>query len=390
MSSNQKTEKKDAPITKETTSVPLPSKEEPQKKDNIITEEAPKNENKITFEVPDHTESDLINAFENLKIGTNEANNNENRNIPEKPIEPQPEPEPEPEISEEKFKEISKKKYDKFISLLKSNSFKKIVFMVGAGISTTSGIPDFRSKDGIFHRLKEKYKMERPEDVFELEKFYENPKFFNEFAREFLSKNYTPTKFHYFMSFLSNKKLVKYVFTQNIDCLEAKSIVDQKKVIYAHGNFLSAHCPRCKTSLDYFKFNQKFMKGTDVNCKKCKGPCKYNIVFYGERLNQTFFPAQEDIKDADLAIVCGTSLQVFPFSMLPQYVGDKCWRVVVDINKIRPNLFTYADENSRDLYIGEKSDEFVMNVLKDCKWKFEFEKFVEDIKKKLGRNKYFK
>lgn len=350
-------------------------------------EEPQKNENKITSE--DTAESNLINAFENLKIdSTNENSPNENKIEPEEPLEAQPEP--EPEISEEKFKEISQKKYEKFINLLKSNSFKKIVFMVGAGISTTSGIPDFRSKDGIFQKLKEKYKMERPEDVFELYKFYENPKFFNEFAREFLSKNYTPTKFHYFMSFLCHKNLVKYIFTQNIDCLEAKSIVDQQKVIYAHGNFLSAHCPRCKKDLDYYKFHNKFMKGTDVTCKKCNGPCKYNIVFYGEQLNKKYFSTHEDIKDADLAIICGTSLQVFPFSALPQEVGDECWRVVVDINKVRPNLFEYAEENSRDLYVGQKSDDFVDSVLKDCKWKFEFEKFVEDIKKKLGRHKYFR
>lgn len=288
------------------------------------------------------------------------------------------------ELTEKEIEEIQNNKYEKLVQLLKSNSIKKIAFMVGAGISTASGIPDFRSSGGIFEKLQKKYGLEYAETVFELSTFFENQTYFNEFSREFLKESFEPTKFHYFMGFLCDKKLVKYVFTQNIDCLESKSIIDQSKVIYAHGNFLEAHCPTCKANIDFEDFNKRFLKGETVLCLDCKKPCKYKIVFYGEALPLEFFKASKDILDVDLAIVSGTSLKVYPFNNLPNQLKPDAWRAVVDICKV--GYLNYDDSDSKDVFIKSNCEDFVAKIVKDCGWEKEFEDYIKKAKQTLSKS----
>ena len=92
---------------------------------------------------------------------------------------------------------VSNIKYHNFIELLKSGKFKKISFMTGAGISTTAGIPDFRSSDsGLFKKLQDKYKLDTPEQFFEIGTFKKSPEMFYEFAKEFDITKYKATPTH--------------------------------------------------------------------------------------------------------------------------------------------------------------------------------------------------
>ena len=136
-----------------------------------------------------------------------------------------------------------KGKYPEFIDRLKNNKFQKIVFLVGAGISTSAGIPDFRSKKGIFNKIKQKYNLGSPRDFFDINFFYKNPSLFYEFSKEFIIETYKPTLFHYFMSFINHKNLLYYIFTQNIDNLESHLNIDKDKIIFARGNLYEASCP---------------------------------------------------------------------------------------------------------------------------------------------------
>ena len=95
--------------------------------------------------------------------------------------------------------------------------------MVGAGISTTAGIPDFRSKTGLFKQLQDKYNLSSPEEFFEKQTFLEKPQYFYEFTKLFDLSKVNPTISHKFMNFILTKNIVKYIFTQNIDGLEIKA-----------------------------------------------------------------------------------------------------------------------------------------------------------------------
>lgn len=92
--------------------------------------------------------------------------------------------------------EIYYRKYSRFITRLKKNDFKEVIFMVGAGISTTAGIPDFRSKTGLFKKLQEKYHLSSPEEFFYKSTFLENPLYFYEFCKYFDLSNIEPTITH--------------------------------------------------------------------------------------------------------------------------------------------------------------------------------------------------
>ncbi len=271
--------------------------------------------------------------------------------------------------------EIFNIKYNEFISLFKNNFFKKIIFMVGAGISTTAGIPDFRSKTGLFKQLQEKYNMNSPEEFFEISTFLENPNFFYEFCKIFDLSKTKPTLTHKFISFLTKKNIVKYIFTQNIDGLELKAKINNEKIIFAHGTFSKGHCPQCKREIDIEEINKCINEGKIKYCDICNGPCKPNIVFYGEPLPEEFFQKGNNCFDADLIIIMGTSLQVHPFASLPIVTTQECWKVVFNMNHV--GKFGYDFLSSNSLFLQGKTDQVVYNFIHDSGLENQFLEFLK-------------
>ena len=207
-----------------------------------------------------------------------------------------------------------------------------IVFFGGAGVSTESGIPDFRSKDGLYN-LKYKYP---PEEILSHSFFINNTKEFFEFYRDKMnSLKYEPNITHIKLSELEKKGKLKAVITQNIDGLHQKA--GSKNVLELHGSVLRNYCMKCKKAYDAkYVFNSK-----DIPLCDCGGIIKPDVVLYGEMLDDNIVSKSVDaIKRADVLIIGGTSLTVYPASSLIYYFkGEK----LVLINRDSTQMDSMAD-----------------------------------------------
>lgn len=199
-----------------------------------------------------------------------------------------------------------------------------IVFFGGAGVSTESGIKDFRSKDGLY-ALKSKYN--KPYEVMLSHSYFETyTSTFYEFYREFMiNKDAKPNFAHKYLAKLEKRKNLT-IITQNIDGLHQEA--GSKNVIELHGSILRNYCTNCQRpySLD------DILKMDNVpTCPKCGGIIKPDVVLYEEGLDQTTIAkACIKLQEADLLIVAGTSLSVYPAaSFLNYFFGDN----IVVINK---------------------------------------------------------
>lgn len=192
---------------------------------------------------------------------------------------------------------------------------KNIVFFGGAGVSTESGIPDFRSKDGLYNQ---KYKFP-PEQILSHTFFINNTEEFFKFYKEKMNcLKYEPNITHYKLSELEKQGKLKAVVTQNIDGLHQK--VGSKNVFELHGSVLRNYCMRCGK----FYSAEKVFNSEDVPRCTCGGIIKPDVVLYEEGLdNDTWDGAVDAIKNADTLIVGGTSLTVYPASGLINYFRGK-------------------------------------------------------------------
>lgn len=204
---------------------------------------------------------------------------------------------------------------------------------VGAGISTSAGIPDFRSPDtGLYANLAF-LDLEEPEDVFDISFFRENPKPFYALARELYPGRYRPTIAHSFIKLLYDKGILLKHFTQNIDCLERQAGLPGEMIVEAHGSFASQCCIDCKTPYPDEEMHQKVDQGEVPRCG-CGGYVKPDIVFFGEALPTSFFDNRTLPAVADLCIVMGTSLSVQPFASLPSFVKQDVPRVLINKEQV--------------------------------------------------------
>ena len=188
-----------------------------------------------------------------------------------------------------------------------------IVFFGGAGVSTESGLKDFRSKDGLYH-LHSKYG--RPyEEMLSHTYFMEHTDTFYEFYREFMiDTNVKPNAAHLYLSKLETRKNLT-IITQNIDGLH--QMAGSKKVIELHGSIHRNYCMRCHR---LFNLDDILKMDNVPICPHCNGLIKPDVVLYEEPLNQVSLDsAIIALSRADLLIVAGTSLRVYPASGLIRY-----------------------------------------------------------------------
>ena len=218
---------------------------------------------------------------------------------------------------------------------------KNIVFFGGAGVSTDSGIKDFRSKNGLYN-LKTKYSAE---EMLSSKIFYTDTKAFYEFYKNNLNcLNAKPNSVHYYLKKLEDMGKLKAIITQNIDGLHTKA--GNKKVYEIHGTIYKNHCLSCGKIYDAnYVFNAKGIP----KCTACGGIIKPNVILYGEMLDESFDKATKAIYQADMLIVAGTSLIVQPASSLVNLFKGK-YLVIINHDETcydtRANLVIHANLNN--------------------------------------------
>lgn len=208
--------------------------------------------------------------------------------------------------------------------------------MAGAGISTPSGIPDFRSPgSGLYDNLQQ-YDLPYAEAIFELTFFHHNPNPFFALAKELYPGNYQPNLTHYFVRLLHKKGQLLRMYTQNIDGLERLAGIPPDMLVEAHGTFATATCTACLRKYEAEDLRPDILRGTVPKCPTCKGVIKPDIVFFGEELPHHFFKYLTDFPLADLLIIMGTSLEVEPFASLAGAVRGSVPRLLINRDLVGP------------------------------------------------------
>lgn len=214
------------------------------------------------------------------------------------------------------------------------DSSDNIVFFGGAGVSTESQIPDFRSNDGIYQQKQFRY----PPEVMLSHDFYENHTYdFFDFYATMLFPDARPNQAHLKLAQWEKEGKLSAVVTQNIDGLH--QMAGSKTVYELHGSVKRNYCSKCGAFYDEsIVLNAK---GGIPYCEKCKGVVKPDVVLYGEGLdNATINNAVRAIKEADMLIVGGTSLVVYPAAgLINYYHGNK----LVLINRDNTSYDSKAD-----------------------------------------------
>ena len=296
---------------------------------------------------------------------------------------------------------------DALVELLSSRRAHKIVVLAGAGISVASGIPDFRSpKVGLYASIKDTASLRNKSAsfVFELEVFKKDPRPFWWIFSKMWPKTAkaVPTPFHFFIKLLDFHSLLLRCYTQNVDGLEKVAGVPEDKLVHAHGVIDICHCLNCqqeypiKYCLAQIEPNlnnpDNCIENTVVPiCEKCgANQIKPDMVFFHDFLpDQFFLQYPEDLDSADLLLIVGTSLEVYPFASLPKKVRPEVKRfVITNRNK---NLSMFKFKTDRDWLIEGDCQEIVFQLCEKLGWGNQLCAYIENriaIEYKWKENEY--
>jgi NAD-dependent histone deacetylase SIR2 len=240
-----------------------------------------------------------------------------------------------------------------------------IIVLTGAGISTSLGIPDFRSAKGIY-TLVEDLGLDDPQQVFDLSTFHDDPDIFYKVAHMILPPEgrWTPT--HSFIKALSDKGKLLRNYTQNIDNLEHAAGIPKDEYIQCHGSFATATCRTCGRQVEGSKIYHIIRAQQLPVCPKCHanrkaklknsdsvgdyGIMKPDITFFGEDLPQRFYDhLKQDIEKCGLLICIGTSLKVAPVNNIVNLIAEKIPQILInkdDLSHVEfdVSVLGYCDE----------------------------------------------
>lgn len=218
------------------------------------------------------------------------------------------------------------------------------VVFTGAGVSTLSGISDFRGKNGIY-----KDRDLDTNNIFSIDHFYHNPSYFYTNSKNFIynldEKN--PNIIHLELARLEKMGIVKAVITQNIDMLHQKA--GSENIIEVHGSPAFHTCLSCGNEYVYDVIVNIVKSGVTPVCKSCGGIIKPNITFYGEMLDsEAVNRSMQEASKADLMLILGSSLVVYPAASFPMYTIENSGTLII-INELPTTLDSYAKLRYNDL-----------------------------------------
>lgn len=228
---------------------------------------------------------------------------------------------------------------------------KRIVAFTGAGVSTESNIPDFRSSKGVYEQIQKEYK--RPAEVLLSHSFFKaHPEIFFDYLKKYLIfPNAEPNDAHKSLAKLENSGKLSAVVTQNIDGLHTKA--GSKNVLELHGSLYRNYCVKCgnKFPLDYV------LNSKDIpHCSECGGIVRPDVVLYEEPLNEKItIKAAKEISRADMLLIMGTSLNVYPAAGFIRYFGGE--------NLVILNRDSTPYDAAAKLIINKKAGEAMRKVL---------------------------
>lgn len=223
-------------------------------------------------------------------------------------------------------------------------SARRAVVLTGAGISTPSGIPDFRSEgQGLWAK-------DQPLEVASQHTFRTNPQAFFNWFRPLAGSIFDaqPNPAHIALSQLEQSGVIHAILTQNVDILHQKA--GSRRVIELHGTLGSLSCTQCYRQQDSRAFLSAFLNsGALPHCPACGGLLKPDVILFGEQLPyRPWQEAQAEVRSCDLMLVAGSSLEVLPAAALPMQALDRGAHLVIINNQptyisVRADLNIYAD-----------------------------------------------
>ena len=205
----------------------------------------------------------------------------------------------------------------------------RVSVLTGAGVSTLSGISDFRGKNGFYTKGDLLYGVRR-EELFDIDLFRKKPEIFYRYAADFLYPMLTkePSIAHKTLAAMQKKGLCQGIFTQNIDTLHTKA--GALDVVELHGTMGSHYCTGCGIEYALSEVLPQGEKGEVPLCKSCSGVIKPKVVFFGEMLPEDALErAFKECGSADILLVLGSSLTVTPVANLPRITLDRGGKVII-------------------------------------------------------------
>ena len=235
---------------------------------------------------------------------------------------------------------------------------RKVVVFTGAGVSTESGIPDFRSPGGIWTKF-------QPED-FTIQKYLSCPKTRMKMwtmGKEFKLDQALPNDAHLAIAQMEKMGKLFAVITQNIDNLHQRAGNSQHMVIELHGNMQEIICVSCQATWSWEEVERRVLNGEyDPRCTRCNGILKPNAVFFGEPLPMgAFMEAIDKSTQCDLFMVVGSSLVVYPAAEIPMYARKNGAKLVII------NLSNTDQDHLAHLVIRGRAGDVMSRIIKRVK-----------------------